>query len=107
MRLREDIVIVTPGADDIKVKGALDNVGRSEDPAEGDLTTSDWLLFLPKGTAITHKSRVQGRGLEFEVQGPPDELSRVLTTGGAHHIEVALKVVGSEESEGFTDKEDF
>lgn len=107
MRLREDIVIITPGETDVKVKGALDNVGRSEDAAEGGLSVTDWLLFLPKGTPITHKSRVQGRGLEFEAQGAPDELSRVLTTGGAHHIEVALKVVGSEESEDFTDKEEF
>lgn len=110
MRFREDITIVSPGKEDITVKGTLQNVGRTEDAAEGNISVTDWLLFLPVGTAITVKSRVQGRGMEFEVVGMPDELRNELTTNSLHHIEVPLKITGTgttESEEDFSSDESF
>lgn len=108
MRFREDVTIVSPDVDNITVKGTLDNVGRTEDAAEGNMSVTDWLLFLPIGTAITHKSRVRARGREFEVVGEPDELRRTLTTNSPHHIEVPLKITGdSDASDVFPDEESF
>lgn len=110
MKFREDITIIGPDdtSGGFDVRGTLQNTSRSEDTAEGEMSVSDWLLFLPPGTPITHRCRVLARGKEFEVTQEPGDIRNDLTVNTPHHIEVSLRITGnSEATEVFADEEGF
>lgn len=109
----DDVTIVSPeggssgGSDGgVTVRGTLQNTSRTE--SEGEFSTTDWLLLLPKGTAINMEDRVLVNGAEFEVQGEPYEFTNDLTINMPHHVEANLKITGqSDPSTDFPDDEAF
>lgn len=109
MRFREDIEIVSPdNSGGVTVKGTLQSTSRSEDTSEGSISVTDWLLFLPAGTKVTHRDRIIARGMEFEVTADPLEAKNELTLNKEHHVEVTLSKTGfAEPSTVFPDEESF
>lgn len=55
-----------------------------------DTLISNHILFLPAGTAIDGRDQVSESGRLFEVIAAPDV---VRTPRGAHHLEVALRLI--------------
>jgi hypothetical protein len=77
------------------VRGWVSRRSQLEDRTGGrEAQVSEWVAYLPAGTAITGGDRVEWSGLpagtSFEVDGPPLPAA---TPRGPHHIEAQLRVV--------------
>lgn len=57
-----------------------------------DAQIAEWILYLPAGTDLTGRDRVQVDGMTetFELVGPPNRAHR---RGGEHHLEAQLRTV--------------
>lgn len=78
--------------DRIDTTGYLHQQSALERTADRDTQSAQALLFLPAGTDITGRDRVQIAGHTWGVTGPPDH---VMAAGSAteHHVEVSLRYV--------------
>jgi hypothetical protein len=62
---------------------------------EGEVSATEWVLYLPPGTALdtTDLVRVDGFSDDFEVSGEPREVVSP-RTGIASHVEATLEKAG-------------
>lgn len=72
------------------VLGWLTDTSTTELTDARDALVSQWKLFLPAGTEIGGRDRVEAKGLTFEVIGIPSSAG---TPHGEHHIEALLSLV--------------
>lgn len=85
------------GETTVAVLGELQQIQRTEPVAEGELSDTRWLLFLPAGTAIDTGDAVICDGEVFEVVGAPWP-ARNPRTGAQNHVEVTLRQTIREET---------
>lgn len=103
----DDLTIITPGTrslragDDVPdwgedaitmvtVRGRISQRRRDEDNAQRSAQISEWVCYLPAGTAVNGRCRVAHAGHTFEVVGPPYEPTIL---HGPTHLELTLKLV--------------
>lgn len=72
------------------VPARVQETGSSESLVDRDTRVTDYLVFLPAGTAITSLSTVVWQSRAFRVRGDP-----TIVDGGAapHHVEATLQEV--------------
>jgi hypothetical protein len=79
---------------DVNVLGELQQ--RSRDEAEGTVSQTNWILFLPANTPIDTNDVVLVGGESFEVIGDPWQAFNP-RTGEFEHVEVSLRRTSGEE----------
>lgn len=80
--------------DAVMVRGRLEQSRATEETLDRDTPISDWILYVPAGTAVDAFDRVQDvDGRVFEVVGTP---APQRSPRGPHHIEVRLRNVESD-----------
>lgn len=67
---------------------------RDEPDAQGEFSDTDWLIFLPAGTAIDTSDTVTVDGVTYEVVGDPWP-ARNPRTQTVSHVEASLRKAGS------------
>lgn len=72
------------------VEGYLEQTAATEVIVDRQTYTSDWLLVLPAGSALTAWSQVAHGSDTFEVIGPPSRPWNPRTRS-EHHVEARLK----------------
>lgn len=78
-------------ADVTTVKGRLEQRSGEERTVDGNVVTSDWVLYLPAATVVYPRDRIVDRfGRTFEVTGPAN--MRATPTRDSH-VEVSLRHV--------------
>lgn len=88
---RGDEVTDWSDPDTLDVMGWLAQQQRSEPQDFRDAAVSEWVAYLPTGTAITQGNRVLANGVTFSVEGPPWEALDPI--GDDDHIEATLRQV--------------
>jgi hypothetical protein len=83
-----------PGVVDVKVLGELQQ--HSRDEAEGTLSQTNWILFLPPNTPIDTNDVVLVDNDAYEVIGDPWQAFNP-RTGEFEHVEVSLRRTSGEE----------
>ena len=78
--------------DRIDTTGYLHQESGLERTADRDTQTAQAVLYLPAGTDITGRDRVEMAGHLWGVTGPPDHVTPPGSTV-EHHIEVSLRYV--------------
>lgn len=82
----------TPGWTAVEtLQGRMEQRSGQERTIDGNVVTSDWVLYLPPSTVVYPRDRVTDRfGRTFEVTGPANMRA---TPQGDHHVEVSLVFV--------------
>jgi hypothetical protein len=83
-----------PTVVEVKVKGELQQ--RSREEAEGTISQTNWVLFLPAKTPIDTNDVVLVDDESFEVVGDPWQAFNP-RTGEYEHVEVSLRRTSGEE----------
>jgi hypothetical protein len=83
-----------PTVTEIQTVGELQQ--RSRDEAEGAISQTNWILFLPRATVIDTNDVVVVDGESFEVMGDPWQAFNP-RTGEFEHVEVGLRRTAGEE----------
>ena len=84
-----------PAVVEIQVLGELQQ--RSRDEAEGAISQTNWMLFLPPNTPIDTNDVVKVDGESYEVVGDPWQAFNP-RTGQYEHVEVSLRRTSGEEA---------
>ncbi len=78
--------------------GELQQRSRTENPAQGEVSSTDWLLVLPAGTDLRTGDMVTVDGIDYEAVGDSWSARNPLT-GHPSHVEATVRrVEGSEEA---------
>lgn len=78
------------GATRRTVKGWVSQRGTTEVAVNREALLSSWVAYLPAGTDVTGRDRLEWRGTTFLIAGVPNHAD---TPRGPHHVEVPLTVV--------------
>lgn len=78
--------------DRVDTTGYLHQESGLEKTADRDTQSAQAVLYLPAGTDVTGRDRVEVAGHTWGITGPPD---RVIPPGSSveHHVEVSLRYV--------------
>ena len=87
---------IIPGTTDVETVGELQQVRRDEPDDAGELSVTEWRLFLPAGTQITTGDAVIAGGAVYEVIGDAWH-TRNPRTSVESHVECSLRQTSSDE----------
>jgi hypothetical protein len=78
--------------EEIAVSGELQQIRREEPAGAGELSVTEWNLFLPAGTEIDTSDRVRDEvdGLTYHMAGDPWHV-RNARTGQASHLQATVR----------------
>ena len=72
-------------------RGALQQQRRDEPGDQGEVSRTDWILFLPAGTTLDGSDEILVDEQTFEVVGDPEHVFDEFT-GREHHVEASLRI---------------
>jgi hypothetical protein len=85
----------------VETLGCLQQKARTEPAAEGELSITDWILFLPVDTVLRTGDLVTMLDTEtdYEVIGDPENMT--MGSPAVHHVEATVRrTAGSEDGPG-------
>ena len=89
----DDYGNMVPARTLVQTVGELQQRGRDEPGDQGEMSRTDWLLFLPAETVIDTADRVIVDGAGFEVVGDPWHV-RNPRLAALSHVEATLRRTG-------------
>lgn len=85
----------------IETVGQLQQKARTEPPTEGELSVTDWTLFLPVDTLLRTGDTITmlDEGQDYEVIGDPENMR--MGSPAVHHVEATVRrTAGSDDEVG-------